>query len=198
MLSIKGLSQLSPLFSKLGGVFGSLALGLLLSGEGFKKLFDVFTGGEAGEAVNWIKRIRQALSGGENSGEESGILDAFRDGALDKIKEQAQKTGEVLVSYFYNPRQAIRQLGTSIKGFAGATFAPLVSSVRGAGGVLKWLVMSPFALLRFALIGIGSVLGFLLSPIGLIIAALAGVALVVWKQSSLPAERPGGLSFYWR
>lgn len=41
--------------------------------------------------------------------------------------------------------------------------------------------MSPFALLRTALMGVGSVLGVLLSPIGLVVAALAGVALVVWK-----------------
>ncbi|MDM7069738.1 phage tail tape measure protein, partial [Enterobacter hormaechei] len=53
--------------------------------------------------------------------------------------------------------------------------------VRGGGGVIRWLVMSPFALLRAALVGVGSVLGVLLSPIGLVVAALAGVALVVWK-----------------
>jgi phage-related tail protein len=35
--------------------------------------------------------------------------------------------------------------------------------------------------LRTALVGVGSVLGVLLSPIGLVVAALAGVALVVWK-----------------
>ncbi|EDT4771848.1 phage tail tape measure protein [Salmonella enterica] len=49
------------------------------------------------------------------------------------------------------------------------------------GGVLRLLVSGPLALLRVALFTVGSLLGALLSPIGLVVAALAGVALVVWK-----------------
>lgn len=49
------------------------------------------------------------------------------------------------------------------------------------GGVLRLLASGPLALLRVALFTVGSLLGALLSPIGLVVAALAGVALVVWK-----------------
>lgn len=49
------------------------------------------------------------------------------------------------------------------------------------GGVLRLLVSGTLALLRVALFTVGSLLGALLSPIGLVVAALAGVALVVWK-----------------
>ena len=49
------------------------------------------------------------------------------------------------------------------------------------GGVLRLLAFGPLALLRVALFTVGSLLGALLSPIGLVVAALAGVALVVWK-----------------
>ena len=49
------------------------------------------------------------------------------------------------------------------------------------GGVLRLLVSGPLALLRVALFTVGGLLGALLSPIGLVVAALAGVALVVWK-----------------
>ncbi|MFT0663377.1 phage tail tape measure protein [Enterobacter hormaechei subsp. xiangfangensis] len=179
-LAITGLGRFGPLLGRLSQAFTSFAPGLFQSGDALKKLFGLFSGNEAGETVNWISRIREALSGGgEDDG--GGILDAFRDGVLDKIKEYAQQAGESLVSSFRNPGEAIRQLGTKIRGLASAALAPLVTSVRGAGGVIRWLVMSPFALLRTALMGVGSVLGVLLSPIGLVVAALAGVALVVWK-----------------
>ncbi|MDM3288344.1 phage tail tape measure protein [Citrobacter sp. Ce105] len=49
------------------------------------------------------------------------------------------------------------------------------------GGVLRLLASGPLALLRVALFTVGSLLGALLSPIGLVVAALAGVTLVVWK-----------------
>lgn len=49
------------------------------------------------------------------------------------------------------------------------------------GGVLRLLASGPLALLRVALFTVGGVLGALLSPIGFVVAALAGVALVVWK-----------------
>ncbi|WP_343460753.1 phage tail tape measure protein [Enterobacter hormaechei] len=179
-LAITGLGRFGPLLGRLSQAFKSFTPGLFQSGDALKKLFGLFSGNEASEAVSWISRIREALSGGgEDDGD--GILDAFRGGMLDKVKEHAQQAGEGLVSSFRNPGEAIRQLGTKIRGLASAALAPLVTSVRGAGGVIRWLVMSPFALLRTALMGVGSVLGVLLSPIGLVVAALAGVALVVWK-----------------
>lgn len=179
-LAITGLGRFGPLLGRLSQAFKSFTPGLFQSGDALKKLFGLFSGNEASEAVSWISRIREALSGGgEDDGD--GILDAFRGGMLDKVKEHAQQAGEGLVSSFRNPGEAIRQLGTKIRGLASAALAPLVTSVRGAGGVIRWLVMSPFALLRTALMGVGSVLGVLLSPIGLVVAALASVALVVWK-----------------
>ncbi|HAT7641163.1 TPA: phage tail tape measure protein [Enterobacter asburiae] len=179
-LAITGLGRFGPLLGRLSQAFKSFTPGLFQSGDALKKLFGLFSGNEASETVSWISRIREALSGGgEDDGD--GILDAFRGGVLDKVKEYAQQAGESLVSSFRNPGEAIRQLGTKIRGLASAALAPLVTSVRGAGGVIRWLVMSPFALLRTALMGVGSVLGALLSPIGLVVAALAGVALVVWK-----------------
>lgn len=182
MLTTKGLAKLSPLLGGLGKAFSSLAPGLSLSGGGIKKLFSLFSGGEAENSVSWLEKIRDALgSVGQGDDEEGGILDAFREGALEKIKEQAQQAGEVVASSFRNPVQAVRNLGGHVRGLAVTAFAPLMASVRGTGSVLKWIALSPFALLRTAVMGVVSVLGFLLSPIGLVVAALAGVALVVWK-----------------
>ncbi|EJV4694531.1 hypothetical protein N7A96_002331 [Escherichia coli] len=50
-----------------------------------------------------------------------------------------------------------------------------------AGTVLRVLASGPLAMLRVALYAISGLLGALLSPIGLVVTALAGVALVVWK-----------------
>ncbi|MGE0969470.1 phage tail tape measure protein [Klebsiella sp. WOUb02] len=180
-LAITGLGRFGPLLGRLGQAFTSFAPGLFQSGNALKKLLGLFAGNEAGETVDWISRIREVLSGGGDDNDGGGILDAFRDGVLEKIKESAQQAGETLVASFRNPGTAVRQLGMKISGLASAAFAALIASVRSAGGVLRWLVMSPFALLRAALMGVGSVLGVLLSPIGLVVAALAGVALVVWK-----------------
>ncbi|MCV5445814.1 hypothetical protein OFN46_29965, partial [Escherichia coli] len=47
--------------------------------------------------------------------------------------------------------------------------------------VLRVLASGPLAMLRVALYAISGLLGALLSPIGLVVTALAGVALVVWK-----------------
>ena len=55
------------------------------------------------------------------------------------------------------------------------------AAVTRTGGVLRLLVSGPLAVLRVALFSVGGLLGALLSPIGLVVAALAGVALVVWK-----------------
>ncbi|WP_409455943.1 phage tail tape measure protein [Pseudescherichia sp.] len=181
MLSTRGLARLSPLLGGLGKVFTSLGPGLNISGAGFQKLFGLFSGGEAGEAVSWLDKIRNALGSFGGDAEDKGLLDAFTDGAMGKIKEHAQQAGEALVASVRNPMVAIRALGTQLRGMAALAFAPLLTSVRGAGGVLRWLVMSPLALLRTGLMFLSGALTVLLSPIGLVVAALAGVALVVWK-----------------
>ncbi|MBD9643637.1 phage tail tape measure protein [Pantoea sp. PNT02] len=184
MLGLKGLAKLSPLLGGLGKAFSKLAPGLASSGDGIKKLFSLFSGGEAGESVNWLEKIRDALAslrGGDDEDEGGGILNAFREGALEKIKEKAQDAGQTLVASFRNPMAGVRALGAQVRGLAGAALAPLAASVRGAGGALMWLVKSPLALLRTMLTGVVWALGALLSPVGLAVAALAGVALVIWK-----------------
>lgn len=73
------------------------------------------------------------------------------------------KAGKLTIDYDYTPVAALR------------------GGLSAAGGVLRFLASGPLALLRVALYGISGLLGALLSPIGLVVAALAGVALVVWK-----------------
>ena len=59
--------------------------------------------------------------------------------------------------------------------------AVLRGGLAAAGVVLRVLASGPLAMLRVALYAISGLLGALLSPIGLVVTALAGVALVVWK-----------------
>ncbi|WP_323632281.1 phage tail tape measure protein [Pectobacterium carotovorum] len=73
-------------------------------------------------------------------------------------------------------------------GFLGVGFGALTNPlavVRGAmswfGRVLMWLFTSPLALLRTGIMFIGSALGVLLSPVGLVVAAVVGGALLIWK-----------------
>ncbi|STH46395.1 TP901 family phage tail tape measure protein [Escherichia coli] len=59
--------------------------------------------------------------------------------------------------------------------------AALRGGLAAAGAVLRVLASGPLAMLRVALYAVSGLLGALLSPIGLVVTALAGVALVVWK-----------------
>ncbi|MBI1572411.1 phage tail tape measure protein, partial [Escherichia coli] len=59
--------------------------------------------------------------------------------------------------------------------------AALRGGLAAAGAVLRVLASGPLAMLRIALYAVSGLLGALLSPIGLVVTALAGVALVVWK-----------------
>ena len=56
--------------------------------------------------------------------------------------------------------------------------AVLRGGLAAAGTVLRVLASGPLAMLRVALYAISGLLGALLSPIGLVVTALAGVALV--------------------
>ncbi|HEI8931146.1 TPA: phage tail tape measure protein [Citrobacter freundii] len=76
---------------------------------------------------------------------------------------------------------AVTRTGSALSWLAGAPLSLLRRGMASSGGVLRFLVSGPLALLRGALFGISGLLGALLSPIGLVVAALAGVALVVWK-----------------
>lgn len=71
-----------------------------------------------------------------------------------------------------------------LRGGVWAMLNPLAAgraALAGLGRSLLWLVTSPLALLRTGLMFISGALTVLLSPIGLVVAALAGVALVIWK-----------------
>ncbi|AOR59316.1 phage tail tape measure protein [Pectobacterium parmentieri] len=66
----------------------------------------------------------------------------------------------------------------------GALSSPLTvirGAMSGFGRVLMWLFTSPLALLRTGIMFIGSALGVLLSPVGLVVAAIVGGALLIWK-----------------
>lgn len=71
-----------------------------------------------------------------------------------------------------------------LRGGVWAMLNPLAAgraALSGLGRALMWLITSPFALLRTGLTIISGALTVLLSPVGLVVAALAGVALVIWK-----------------
>lgn len=59
--------------------------------------------------------------------------------------------------------------------------AVLRGGLAAAGAVLRMLASGPLAMLRVALYAISGLLGALFNPIGLVVTALTGVALVVWK-----------------
>jgi len=58
---------------------------------------------------------------------------------------------------------------------------PIKSSFGALGKGLNWLAKSPLKFLRFALGGLGSMLGILISPIGLIALAIASAGLLIYK-----------------
>ncbi len=74
---------------------------------------------------------------------------------------------------------AVIRLGFSVLGIK--TLSSVTAAVTRTSSALSWLAGAPLAMLRVALYAISGLLGALLSPIGLVVTALAGVALVVWK-----------------
>ena len=77
-------------------------------------------------------------------------------------------------------RRTASLTGNVLKTVAGAPVALLRSGLSALRAVAV-MFMNPLAVLRVALYAISGLLGALLSPIGLVVTALAGVALVVWK-----------------
>lgn len=111
-------------------------------------------------ALSWLAGaplilLRRGLA---SSGNAAGLLTA----PLSSLRRTASLTGNVM------------------KTVAGAPVALLRSGLSGLRAVAV-MFMNPLAVLRVALYAVSGLLGALLSPIGLVVTALAGVALVVWK-----------------
>lgn len=85
------------------------------------------------------------------------------DGKSERIQHYFNAVLRAVAVMFMNPLAALR------------------GGLAAAGAVLRVLASGPLAMLRVALYAISGLLGALLSPIGLVVTALAGVALVVWK-----------------
>ncbi|WP_407274563.1 phage tail tape measure protein [Dickeya ananatis] len=85
--------------------------------------------------------------------------------------------GRLLVWLVMSPFTLLR----AVLGVLLNPIGALGSLFTGLGRVLLWLVASPFALLRTALLFVGGVLGALLSPVGLFIAAVAAAGVAIYK-----------------
>lgn len=135
-----------------------------------------------GSALSWLAGAPLSLlrRGMASSGGSVGLLSA----PLNSLCRSAGIAGNALKTVAGAPLAVFRAGMSGIRGVIGMVMNPL-AALRGgltaAGGVLRFLVSGPLALLRGALFGISGLLGALLSPIGLVVAALVGVALVVWK-----------------
>ncbi|HDL8401555.1 TPA: phage tail tape measure protein [Yersinia enterocolitica] len=73
---------------------------------------------------------------------------------------------------------------TTLKELGNVVRSPVKSSISGfkmLGNGISWLAKSPLKFLRFALGGLGGIFGILISPIGLIGAAIAGAGLLIYK-----------------
>lgn len=135
-----------------------------------------------GSALSWLAGAPLSLlrRGMASSGGSARLLSA----PLNSLRRSAGLAGNALKVVAGAPLAMLRAGMSGIRNVIGMVMNPL-ATLRGglsaAGGVLRFLVSGPLALLRVALYGISGLLGALLSPIGLVAAALAGVALVVWK-----------------
>ncbi|EOI6580392.1 hypothetical protein ACWCKR_002141 [Yersinia enterocolitica] len=81
-------------------------------------------------------------------------------------------------------QSAIATLKGLGNGLVNVVRSPVKSSISGfkmLGNGISWLAKSPLKFLRFALGGLGGIFGILISPIGLIGAAIAGAGLLIYK-----------------
>ncbi|ENS1550430.1 phage tail protein [Salmonella enterica] len=90
-----------------------------------------------------------------------------------------QKTGDEMSGKLTLPQTS--SFGVNTNNTLGGSSIAIGDNDTRTGSVLRLLISGPLALLRVALFAVGSLLGALLSPVGLVVAALAGVALVIWK-----------------
>ncbi|HFV0940807.1 TPA: phage tail tape measure protein [Escherichia coli] len=133
-------------------------------------------------ALSWLAGAPLALlrRGLASSGNAAGLLTA----PLSSLRRTASLTGNVLKTVAGAPVALLRSGLSGLRAVAVMFMNPL-AVLRGglvaAGTVLRVLASGPLAMLRVALYAVSGLLGTLLSPIGLVVTALAGVALVVWK-----------------
>lgn len=81
-------------------------------------------------------------------------------------------------------QSAIATLKGLGSGLGNVVHSPVKSAISGfkiLGKGISWLAKSPLKFLRFALGGLGSMFGILISPIGLITAAIVGAGLLIYK-----------------
>ncbi|QOL13303.1 phage tail tape measure protein [Dickeya dianthicola] len=85
-------------------------------------------------------------------------------------------------------RMSLAMLGLKLPTLGGAVarvvglFGNVGSVFSGVGRLLLWLVASPFALLRTALMFVGGILGTLLSPVALFMAAIVAVGVAIYQH----------------
>lgn len=117
------------------------------------------------------------INGGVNA---AGLLTA----PLSSLRRTASLTGNVMKTVAGAPVALLRSGLSGLRAVAVMFMNPLAvlrGGLTAAGAVLRVLASGPLAMLRVALYAVSGLLGALLSPIGLVVTALAGVALVVWK-----------------
>ncbi|WP_305769685.1 phage tail tape measure protein [Escherichia coli] len=136
----------------------------------------------SGSALSWLAGAPLSLlrRGMASSGGSAGLLA----GPLNALRRSAGLAGNALKAIAGAPLAIFRAGMAGLRGLLGQVMNPLAllrSSLGAVGGVLRFLVSGPLAVLRMALYGLSGLLGALLSPIGLVVAALVGVALVIWK-----------------
>ncbi|MGP1038821.1 phage tail tape measure protein [Serratia sp. CY70267] len=78
-------------------------------------------------------------------------------------------------------KQHLGNAGRAVVSFASSPLQTATKGIKGMGRVFTWLATSPLRFLRFALGGLGSMFGILISPLGLIAAAIAGAGLLIYK-----------------
>lgn len=78
-------------------------------------------------------------------------------------------------------KQHLGSAGRAVASFASSPLQTATKGIKGIGRVFTWLATSPLRFLRFALGGLGSMFGILVSPLGLIAAAIVGAGLLIYK-----------------
>lgn len=78
-------------------------------------------------------------------------------------------------------RQQLAGAGRGVVAFASSPLQSAMKGIKGLGRVFTWLATSPLRFLRFALGGLASMFGILLSPLGLIAAAIVGAGVLIYK-----------------